>query len=131
MKKKDAFVYEEGINLVITLGEMDPHQVKARGLVLNEKKTGQMREILKITVKEVIRIVTPYGIRDMEYLGFVNDTVKEIFFQVAHSINPNRPFYGHYCEKAQAWARVVELAVEVRDDIDSSDEFARLVELNS
>lgn len=131
LKKKDAFVYEEGINLIITLGEIDSCQIKARGLVLNDKKTSQMREILKLTVTEVVQIVTPYGIRDREDLCFVNDTIKEIFFKVAYSINPNRPFYGFYCEKAQAWAKIVNLAEAVREDIDLSDNYARLVELQS
>lgn len=92
--KKEVFVYEKGVELYTTLGELWDCQVKSDGLSVNWEKTEQMRLIMDMLIQKAKADLAPKGITDLDTLYYLNYTIKGIFKEIVHEFDFNNSFYG-------------------------------------
>lgn len=92
--KKEVFVYEKGIDLYTTLGELTECEVKSGGLSINWKETEHMRLIMATLIKQAKKELAPAGITNLDTLYSLNYKIKGIFREIVNQFDFNRPFYG-------------------------------------
>lgn len=125
--KKEVYVYERGIYLYTTLGNLREDQVAADELSINWEKTEQMRMVMDTLTKEAIKELAPSGITNLGTLYYLNYKIKEIFSEIENQFDFNNSFYGRNGEYTKA---VIQIHKRILDEIISKRDKREIISKN-